>query len=458
MKKYYLYLLCLIAISTRAQFVINGSATPTGNDCYQLTTNGTFEVGTIWNSQKVNLTNDFKIDFQLNFGTKDANGADGIAFCLQQVSTSVGAAGGGIGYEGVQPSLTVEFDTWSNSDRNDPSYDHMSIMENGDLDHNSAQNLAGPVQIDPNNINVEDGQWKEVSIEWRSDSNELVVLYDCVEQLSYKGDVVKDIFQNDPNTFWGFTSATGGSSNIQQVCVTIQTLNQDQGSLGCSDTVQLNGPNGAVNYNWYPNVNMSDNTAEDPSVFPLDTTRYYLEYEDRCGKTWLDSIDVNVTNILPVELPNDTLACVENPLLFNVENSPLATYLWNTGDTDYELTASDTGWYEVVVTVGECKDSSSVHVDFRECKMWIPNIMTPNGDGVNDEFIIANISQVGDLHLKVYNRWGRKVYENEHYQNNWDGRRGGDGRQLASGVYFYVVYANEADYEVYNGFVTIVHQ
>lgn len=455
MKKILAFLLLWTCTQLDAQFVINQNAYASGNECYVLTDPQTFQVGTIWNQQQVDLTQSFKIDFRLNFGTIDANGADGIAFSIQQVSTSVGVAGGGIGYENIKPSITVEFDTWQNTDRNDPSYDHVSIMQDGDLDHNSSNNLSGPVQIDPTNINVEDGLWKEVSIEWNADSNKLTVLYDCKEQISYKGDIIKDIFGNDPMAFWGFTSATGGSVNKQQVCVTIQTLNQNQDGLGCSDTVVLNGPSGAVSYQWYPDVYMSDDTIEDPSVYPLDTTKYYLDYVDRCGKSWTDSINVNVTTILPVDLPNDTTICEEVPLKLDVINSPLATYEWDHGSTDSVIYVSDSGLYKVVVTVGECSDSGSVNVQLKRCKIWVPNIFTPNGDGINDYFEVVNFEEADRLHIKIYNRWGRKVYEDDNYQNNWNGTIKGDGRAVAAGVYYYVIFAEGADHDTYNGFITL---
>ena len=453
-------LLCTVALLISAQlhsqFIINQNAYATGNECYVLTDPQAFQVGTIWNQQMVDLSKSFKIDFKLNFGTIDANGADGIAFSIQQVSTSVGVAGGGIGYENIKPSITVEFDTWQNASRNDPSYDHVSIMQDGNLDHNGVTNLSGPAQIDPNNVNVEDGLWKEISIEWNADSNELKVLYDCAEQISYKGDIVNDIFSNDPMAFWGFTSATGGSVNLQQVCVTIQTLNQDQNGLGCSDTVALNGPNGAVSYQWSPDLYMSNDTVEDPTVSPLDTTKYYLDYVDRCGKSWTDSTTVNVTNILPVKLPSDTAVCSELAFVMDVTNSPLATYDWSTGGVNSSISISDSGYYKVVVTVGECSDSADVNISLKECKIWVPNIFTPNGDGRNDMFEIVNFQEADRLHVKIYNRWGRRVYENEDYQNNWNGTLHGDGSDVADGVYYYVIFAEGADYDTYNGFVTLM--
>jgi gliding motility-associated-like protein len=63
--------------------------------------------------------------------------------------------------------------------------------------------------------------------------------------------------------------------------------------------------------------------------------------------------------------------------------------------------------------------------------LFIPNIFTPNGDGLNDVFFIRNLPEGGNNQLIITNRWGKQVFVSENYQNNWDG---GDA---ADGVYFY---------------------
>jgi gliding motility-associated-like protein len=61
----------------------------------------------------------------------------------------------------------------------------------------------------------------------------------------------------------------------------------------------------------------------------------------------------------------------------------------------------------------------------------LPNIITPNGDGLNDVFYITPSCLTIDL--KVYNRWGKLVYEQAKYDNTWG------GANLAAGVYFYLL-------------------
>ena len=110
-------------------FILNGNATQPIPDTYDLTQAIGNQSGSAWNSVTLDLNQPFNFDVDLFFGFNDF-GADGIAFVLQQVNTSVGSSGGGIGYAGISPSFGVEFDTWQNGNRADPVYDHIAIQQN----------------------------------------------------------------------------------------------------------------------------------------------------------------------------------------------------------------------------------------------------------------------------------------------------------------------------------------
>ena len=62
----------------------------------------------------------------------------------------------------------------------------------------------------------------------------------------------------------------------------------------------------------------------------------------------------------------------------------------------------------------------------------IPNFISPNGDGINDAFVITGIEQTPVNHLIVFNRHGTIVFECSHYQNRWS------GENVSEGVYFYI--------------------
>ena len=75
----------------------------------------------------------------------------------------------------------------------------------------------------------------------------------------------------------------------------------------------------------------------------------------------------------------------------------------------------------------------------------IPNVITPNGDKLNDEFIIGSkeydnfLGYFPETSVKIFNRWGNLVYESEKYKNDW---RGGD---LKEGVYYYEILVDKGE-------------
>lgn len=77
-------------------------------------------------------------------------------------------------------------------------------------------------------------------------------------------------------------------------------------------------------------------------------------------------------------------------------------------------------------------NSNAACVDFAN-KLAFYNIITPNGDGQNDVFVIDNVTLYPGNSLSIYTRWGRQVFTTTNYQNNWGGDAG-----TAPGVYYYL--------------------
>jgi gliding motility-associated-like protein len=67
----------------------------------------------------------------------------------------------------------------------------------------------------------------------------------------------------------------------------------------------------------------------------------------------------------------------------------------------------------------------------------IPNAFSPNGDGVNDTWEIAHLSNYPDAKLQVFNRYGKELFRSSGYPRPWNGTI--DGRPLATGTYYYVL-------------------
>ncbi len=74
-----------------------------------------------------------------------------------------------------------------------------------------------------------------------------------------------------------------------------------------------------------------------------------------------------------------------------------------------------------------------------EITLFIPDGFSPNGDGVNDKFVISHLAST-KIELEVYNRWGGLVYRSNDYQNDWEGKGMGAflGQELLTGTYYCV--------------------
>lgn len=197
------------------QYQTNGNAVSTSCNCWRLTPAANAQNGSVWNVNLFDLSNPFNFNFDVFLGCNDG-GADGMAFVLQPLSVNAGSSGGGIGYQGINPSLAVEMDTYVNA--TDPGFDHIALQTNGVVTHGGGNTLAGPVQTSAASGNVEDCAWHTLNVTWNPTTMLFEVYFDGILRLSYTGDIINNLFGGNPNVYWGFTAATGGANNLHQFC------------------------------------------------------------------------------------------------------------------------------------------------------------------------------------------------------------------------------------------------
>lgn len=534
-------ILCFAALfafagSASAQFFLNGSATMLNDSCFQLTPAQNWASGSIWYPDKISLAESFEAVVQVNLGCKNSDGADGVVFGFQPVSTSIGTGGGAIGFGGVAPSLGIELDTYQNTDIGDPAFDHIAIVSNGVVSHNSASNLAGPVQANSSNPNIEDCQFHDLRVSWNATTKLLRVYWDCQLRLSYTGDLVQNIFGGNPEVFWGFTSATGGLNNIHQVCFQYTTfLNQLQDLVMCPGAqVQLQA-RGGVTYRWTPEAGLSNPAVYNPVASPTQTTLYTVEIADACGQIFYDDLilevlgdslqldigrdtfvcegqslrleatatnavyqwsngsnsafldvvtpglyevtvtktdtfcigtdQITIAGILQPEaiLGADTTLCTDQTLVLRAAAPQNTGYLWQDGSTADTLLVSTPGLYRILTSnaCGEAEDAVLVEVE--SCReVFIPNVFSPNSDGINDRFFLQDDGDVTVvLLMRIFDRWGGMVFEQSQFLPNdsalgWDGRF--RGKPASAGVYtwFAELIFKDGKQELLSGTVTLV--
>lgn len=198
-----------------------------------------------------------------------------------------------------------------------------------------------------------------------------------------------------------------------------------------------------------------------------------------------DSLDCSEEYTVDISQPNPILIDLESEIEVELGDStsqldpivtadlPIASYNWTPGlflssDTvQSPLLVSpleSTNYAFTVVDINGCTASANIFVEIdRNRNVFIPNVFSPNGDGLNDEFRIHTCTGVGEISkVVIFDRWGDLVAEENNLSPNcdgvivWDGRL--DGELLNSNVYVYLIEVIFVDGRslVYRGDVTLL--
>jgi hypothetical protein len=402
MKKILFLLVFAFAITASygQAYFLNGSATATGNDCYQLTPALATQNGTVWYADLIDLNQPFDLSFEMLLGYSDVNGADGLCFVMHtQGTAAIGANGGGMGYLNFGTSLAVEFDTYQNSSPySDPAYDHVAIQRNGNVNHNTADNIAGPVQMDAFNANTEDGQTHQVRLVWDPVNHIFSVYFNCNLRLQTGIDIASTIFGGQTLVNWGFTAGTGGLSNIQSVCLTPDILNNSNDVTicpGASAVLSVNGSDPAGTYAWSPSIALSGTTLPSPIATPDTSITYHVVYTDLCGIT---SEQDFVVTVEPLTIEANALSDINcaNPLatINSASNINGVSFMWittggnfTTPTNAFSVGVDTPGFYSVIADYqGVCQaiDTLTIAADYSDFQIITGgtqqlNCNNPNG-------------------------------------------------------------------------------
>ncbi len=199
----------------------------------------------------------------------------------------------------------------------------------------------------------------------------------------------------------------------------------------------------ATSYSWSPAAGVSDPLTQNPTISVSENTTYTVSAS--LG-TCTAQATVNATVFPGVQAnagPDQTVILGAGVQLQGSSNQP-GTYLW-TPSTGLSATnilnpvASPqvTTTYQLRVTTPEgCVDSSSMVVTVIDRCDDPMAAFTPNGDGINDLWLVTNPNCLRNAQVQIFNRYGALVYESNNYQNNWDGTY--KGKPVADGTYYYV--------------------
>ena len=242
------------------------------------------------------------------------------------------------------------------------------------------------------------------------------------------------------------------SINVKVVFPEQLSVTPDSTGLCLGDTLRLQAKGTDV-FEWIGDIDgLSSTTSANPLAQPVQTAHYRVVGSDAYA-CFSDTAAITLT-VLPLPTVNGgggvevldgtpvTLAATGSADIVRWEWTP-ADYLSCTDCAQPVCTPKKPELYQVLVTndVGcHARDSVSVKLLCIEANVRIPEAFSPNGDGHNDRFNILGIGEVD--HLVIYDRWGVKVFERDHYYTaDWDAQWDGmfHGQPAPTGVYAYFV-------------------
>lgn len=183
---------------------------------------------------------------------------------------------------------------------------------------------------------------------------------------------------------------------------------------------------------WVTDVNgceLSENIIVEEFILNLDPPEAIIECE--------------ITN-LNIELRVDVSGGVGN-----------YSYLWNSGQTENPIDINlNPGIYSVKITD---ENMCSIDTSFRIAAFTadcVPNVFSPNGDDVNDVWLLEDAFLYSDTEVRVYNRYGKLLFKSIGYDSPWDGKNT-SGNDVNDGAYFYVIDLGD-EYDKIKGTISII--
>jgi len=244
------------------------------------------------------------------------------------------------------------------------------------------------------------------------------------------------------------------------VPVTVSVNGPDSVCLG--QAVQLTATGAAI-YSWTPAQGLSDPNIGNPfakpdasqaGTAPSTVITYQVTgYDSKKCFSDTKTVDVTVFNYPVIDLPANVTINVGSTYQMNpTVSTNIISYSWTpsnnlsctnclapvakpTSTTRYSLTATNDGG---------CATTDSIHIQVicNGANFFVPNTFSPNGDGVNDHFVVNGVGLNVIPSITIYNRWGQIVFQKSNFPANspadaWDGTF--NGQPAPSDVYVYTI-------------------
>lgn len=229
----------------------------------------------------------------------------------------------------------------------------------------------------------------------------------------------------------------------------VQLESEQNDMIICRGDSLMLSVSGGINYEWTDNNNELENVfGSTVLVQPTESTVYTVSSKSECG---IDDLDISVAlHATTATAGEDICVPVGEEARLNASGGNF--YFWsgeeyplddNTIANPSSTPEDSTQYFVMIIDENDCTVFDTVTVFVADNPVaFIPhvNMISPNGDNINDAVDFGDISKFGTNTFRVFNRWGKIVYEKINYQSDTERFRGVyNGKQLPAGNYYYVL-------------------
>jgi gliding motility-associated-like protein len=248
-------------------------------------------------------------------------------------------------------------------------------------------------------------------------------------------------------TTYTVTGTTNGCTAENTITVNVNTALSvtvsPSSTVICTGSSTQLSASGASTYSWSPSAGLSTSIGSNVTANPVVTTVYTVTgITGGCSGTSDVMVTVNPNPVVTVT-PDSSSICAGTSVILTAGGA--STYSWTptTGlnPTTGSIVTANPGiptTYTVTGTTAGCSgtDASVVSIIANGTQIFVPNVFTPNADGLNDLFHVVSISEPS-IEGMIFNRWGEMLFKWNGKNNGWDGTY--LGAKVPQGVYVYVI-------------------
>jgi len=210
---------------------------------------------------------------------------------------------------------------------------------------------------------------------------------------------------------------------------------------GESSVLTVTSPQAGMTYLW-----SNGSTSNQITVTSADAGTVSVSGDFFFCPTAHASVQITPNPLPVVTVPDDVIVCPGEPVFMQVSSDqPGSTFVWQPGNltgASNTITTNVSTVYTVYAVNGDCISASETFIidASATCALVVPNVFTPNGDGVNEFFELVSFEGIETLECIILNRWGNEIRSFNTPNFKWDGKDA-NGNLVSEGVYFYTIKA-----------------